>query len=296
MVYTATPAVALTIGGAALASLGGSMLVNGIPAALTDQHGPSGPAAVTEANALAASMGIVSPLVIGGAVALGAGWRSGLLLVVPLSALLWLLGRHVRIPAPLPPPRSTDVGARLPARYWLAWAMIACCVAVEFCVNLWAGDVLHEHAGLDAAASSAGLAAVFGGMTVGRLVGSRMALRVALEPILAAAIALALVGFAVFWLATSPLPALIGLVVIGLGIALQYPLGLAVAVRESLGQPDRATARVGVGIAVAVGVGPFALGAVADRTSTHAAFLIVPLLLVAAATLLAAVRRPSPSP
>ena len=77
--------------------------------------------------------------------------------------------------------------------------------------------------------------------------------------------------------------------VTGLGIAGQYPMGA-----ELCSRPRRrrcATAPRGScpsAIAVAAGAGPFALGALADATSTHTAFLVVPALMMAALVLLAA--------
>ena len=43
----------------------GSMLMNVASAALSDRHGPSGPRALTEANALASLAGLLGPLAIG---------------------------------------------------------------------------------------------------------------------------------------------------------------------------------------------------------------------------------------
>jgi fucose permease len=92
-----------------------------------------------------------------------------------------------------------------------------------------------------------------------------------------------LVGFAAFWASTAPMAALTGLVVVGLGIALQYPLGTVRAVAASGGRPDRAAGRLSVAAGLASGIAPFALGALADSIGTHAAFLLVPALLLAAA-------------
>jgi predicted MFS family arabinose efflux permease len=294
IVYTSSPAIGVTLTGAVLASFGGSMVVNGVPAVLAERHGASGAAAVTEANALAAGLGIVAPLVIGTSVALGLGWRAGILVVVPFSVVLWLSMRSVRLPAPAELPPTSAGPDRLPGRYWLAWGLVSCCVSVEFCMNLWAGDVLRERAGMTSAASSAALAAVVGGMTVGRVFGTRLALRIASEQLMLGALAVAAAGFALFWFASAPVTAVAGLGLTGLGLALHYPIGVVIAVRESLGRPDRATARVGIGIALAVGIGPFGLGAIADRTSTHTAFLLVPGLLAIATVLVLAVRRATP--
>ena len=80
--------LALTLTFATLGSFGGSLLVNGVVAALTEHHGTAGPAAISEANAAAAAVGLVAPLIVGLAYSAGLGWRVGLVLVVVPTALL----------------------------------------------------------------------------------------------------------------------------------------------------------------------------------------------------------------
>ena len=97
-------------------------------------------------------------------------------------------------------------------------------------------------------------------------------------------------GFAVFWLAASPVPALVGLVVCGLGNGLHFPLAISIALRASDGRPDLATARGSYAMAIAFGVAPFALGVLADRAGVRWAFLLVPVLLAAAAAVTVRIR------
>ncbi len=191
---------------------------------------------------------------------------------------------------------AQDAPGRLPGRYWLAWTVLALCIAVEFAMTFWAGDGLREHTGASPAAATAGVTAIVAGMFAGRLAGGRLALRIRAGWLLLGAVGLAAAGFAVFWLSTAPLPAVAGLAVCGLGISLQFPLGAALAVEASGGRPDRGAGRVSFAAGVASGMAPFALGALADRVGTHAAFLLVPALLVAAAgCVLATLRAAAPA-
>ena len=73
--------------------------------------------------------------------------------------------------------------------------------------------------------------------------------------------------------------------IVGLGVAGQYPLGAAMVMALSGGQPDRAIAVMSIGVGLASGLGPFVLGALADQVGVQTAFLVVPVLCVAAATL-----------
>ena len=281
VVYVTGEVLALTLFGAFLGSFGGSFAITSSAAVLTDHHGPRGASAVTEANATAAAVGLVAPLVVAAAVSVGAGWRVALLFVLPILLALGLAGRAVRVPPPGEP--DVSAGRRLPARFWVSWVVLTAGIAVEFCMVLWTADALRDRTGLSAAAAATGVTAVVAGMAAGRLAGGRLALRRSVDSLLLGAVATAGAGFAVFWLARSPTVAFAGLAVCGLGIALFYPLGVTRAIAASQGRPDVASARGGLGAALAVGAGPFGLGALADQVGIHAAMLVVPGLLAVAA-------------
>lgn len=299
VLFCATPALPLTLAGAALAGLFGSLVVNGTAAALSDYHGAAGPAAVSEANATAAAAGTVAPLVLGLAAASALGWRAGLLLTLPLAAVLAAVAalRGIHLPSPPPveasgsPAGRATAGRSLPRAFWAAWAVLLLCISVEFSLTFWASELLVSRAGLAAGSAAAGITALVAGMTVGRLVGARLALRHPVDTLLLVAIGTALAGFGLFWVATAPLLALAGLVLAGLGVSLHFPLGISRAIAAADGRSDLATGRSALAAALAIGGAPFLLGALADGVGAHRAMLVVPVLLVAAATLVAWTRR-----
>jgi predicted MFS family arabinose efflux permease len=188
------------------------------------------------------------------------------------------------VPAALPAPPSVTAG-RLPRTYRLAWTCLLCTASVELCLNLWVADVLRVHSHAPEAAATAGLSAVVGGMCAGRVLGSRLLLRWPVPTVLLGAIALSAAGFAVFWLAPVPWLAVVGLVVLGLGDSMHFPLGVALVVAHSGGQPDLAVSRSSYAAALAFGVSPFLLGVLADVTGPHTAFLLVLVFLAGAATM-----------
>ena len=283
VLYVGTDVLALTLTGAMLGAFGGSFVVVPVAAVLTDHHGKAGASAITEANAVAAGIGTMAPLVVGLTVATGLGWRAAMLLLLPVVAVLGLVGRRVRYPTPQLEPDHHAGSRRLPTVYWIGWGVVTAGIAVEFCMTLWAADILRVRFDLSAAVASAGVTAVVAGMCIGRVVGGRLALRIAVDRLLYYALTVCAIGFTAFWLTTWAPLAIAGLLVSGLGIALIYPLGLSRAIDASDGRPDLATARVGLGAALASGAGPFVLGALADRVGIHGAFLVVPVLLVVAA-------------
>ena len=77
---------------------------------------------------------------------------------------------------------------------------------------------------------------------------------------------------------------MVGLAVCGLGNAVHFPLGIALAVAHSGGQPELALSRTTYAICIALSVAPFALGAIADRVGPHTAILLVAGFLAVSAT------------
>jgi predicted MFS family arabinose efflux permease len=288
--FTATTALPVTLLGALVAGIAGSLIVTLHAPVLADRHGAAAPAVISEANAVASTSGMLAPAAMGVFVSVGIGWRPGLLLVLLPAAALLLAGRRVAVPEPGAgaPFAGADARApgRLPRRYWAAWIVLVMLISVEFATTIWASELLRERVGLGDGAAAGSVTAVVAGMTVGRWAGSRLARRRLPDGLLASTLAVTLAGFAVLWLATAAWLAVVGLFVMGLGIALQFPLAIARGLRESQGRPDLAAARASLGAGLAIGLGPFVLGALADILGTHRAFLLVPALLGAAGTVL----------
>jgi predicted MFS family arabinose efflux permease len=265
---------------ALLCSFGGSFVVTCSSTVLSAVHRTSGPAAITEANAVAAAVGAIAPLVVGVADGLGLGWRTAVLLVLPTVAVLWVFGRRAAaVPRPAPT-RDGGGHSRLSSRFWVSWVVVTAGIGVEFCLTLWSADLLHDRTTLSRAAAAAAVTALVAGMAVGRAFGARLALRLPVDALMYAAVGVNSAGFLMVWAATESAVAVVGLLVCGVGLSLYFPMGLSRAIAASLGRPDQATARVGLGAALASGGGPFVLGALADATGIHAAMLVVPALLV----------------
>lgn len=335
-----------TIAAVAVVATFGMMVISGVNVVLTARHGPAAPAALTEANAVCAGMGILAPLTIGATVDAGLGWRPvtavevGLITLVALTALTF----RVRLPkrAPATAAAAVPVGApavvpatgpavipavapavvpaagpavvpaggpaefgsgrgparpaslraadadgpatsgRLPRAYWIAWVLMAVTGSIEVCLSLWTADVLRTHAGLSAGGASAAVAAIVCGMFAGRAAGGRAALRWPPVPLLLGAFTVSLAGFALFWASPIGWLAVTGLVVLGLGNALHYPLAISIALAVAGPAADRAAGWSSYSMAVGFGIAPVALGWVADGVGPHPAFLMLPCFIAAA--------------
>ncbi|MEU8381303.1 MFS transporter [Streptosporangium sp. NPDC048865] len=266
-------------------------------AALDDHHGPAGPAAISEANAVCVFVGIGVPFVVSVAAQSAFGWRAALLVTPVLAVLLALTMGRVRIPEP-----GAGAGAaaaeegrtRFGWRFYLAGAVLFCCVAMEFCFNLWAAKLFSDQTGLPAAVAATAVAAFTAGMAAGRLTGAWLALRTDPTVLFLGALLVTAAGWAIFWLSTDPLFSYAGLAVSGVGVALHFPMALSRVLAASGGRRDRASAMASIFTGLAVGIGPFLLGALADGFGTQRAFLMVPALigLAVGGLLITAVGRP----
>ena len=294
LIYTwpgAAPPVSML--GAALASFFGTFLLITINAFLLDYQGLAGPAALTEANALAAFAGIVGPIAIGIGAATVLGWRAGVwVVVITLIAVEVWRGRHVGVFGSRGLAQHEAEGGRFGTPVYWSLGVIMCFLAAEFSLTFWGADLLRERSGFGAAAAAASLASITSGMLVGRLGGARLAERMPTESVLKGSIVVALASFILAWGFTWWPIVLLGLFLTGVGIGVHWPLGVARVVRASGGMTDRASAAASIAGSIAMAIAPFALGTLSDTIGFHLAFLLVPLFLAAALAIL--VLRPVP--
>lgn len=275
----------LTMTAMLLAGLGGSLSINATLAALSDHHGPRSAAAVSEGNAVAAVIGLLAPLSIGVATALGLTWRPGLAVVLLLALGVTVMVRNLGdIPsyrAGSPAPDAVSSSA-LPLPFWPMWVALIACSMVETGLTSWTPELLEQRASMSSGAASAGVSAIIAGMALGRFGIGWLTLRRDVRALFVASLAVAASGWLLVYLATTPWTAIAALVLVGVGIAGHFPLGAVLLMRAALGQADRAVGMLGVGLGAASGAGPFALGALADGVGIHQAFLLVPSALLIA--------------
>jgi fucose permease len=141
------------------------------------------------------------------------------------------------------------------------------------------------------------MAGYFGGVVAGRTLGSRLARRHDPTRLLALALAVAATGFAVLWPSRAPAQALVGLVLLGIGLGNLFPMAVSVTVALASERAALASGRAVLMTSFAVLLAPLTVGTLADATSLKAALAIVPVILALAAATLALVHRArTPSP
>jgi len=308
------PSLVWSLPAVVLLAVGGNMAISAAQPGLALHHGPAASAALTEANGVGSSLGLIGPLAVGACVAIGWGWRPAVAVTVVIAVATAVLVSRApdggamtppvrSVPRPGTPPESTDavvasveamaVGGGDPAgashagrsalNHLPAWCFlvaVVAAIAMEMSTTYWATDLVREQTGAGAGIAAATTAGLLVGMSTIRFVMGPVSLRIAPARILAAGFALAIVGWAILWSATTPATAIVGLVVAGLGYGVQYPLSISLLIASAPGADDAAQARATFAGSLAVGVGPFALGALADQVGIHTAFVVVPLVAV----------------
>lgn len=270
------PSLPAAVGCAALMGMGGTTVLIMMPLVIEARQPQARAEGLSEANLGATAAGIVAPLAIGAATLSGIGWRVGMLLAVPMIIAV-MVGASV----------CTDRGAgnhadahpvthgRLPRPFWRWWAAIMTVVATEFCITFWAVELLRDAAGMREGAARAALGVFVAGMTLGRVVGGRLASTRDPQVLLVGSLAVALAGFVVLWSAGSPAQAILGLAVTGTGVGPLFPMAMALAMDAAPGRAPLASARTATGSGLAVLIAPFVLAALADGVGVRPAFLLV---------------------
>jgi fucose permease len=270
-------APALTVLAALLMGAIGSYLLVMVQATLSDHKGPQRSIALTESNVCASIAAMLAPLLISQAEGLSIGWRAALLLGAVAWVLLSLSGRGIAIPAEPPRPESGAARARLPRLFWVYWAVVFLCVAVEWSVIFWSPAFLERVVGVDKVTAAGALTFFFLAAVIGRFAGSRMTRRWPPTMLLTGAAALVVIAFPVFWLSRNQAVAFAALFAIGLGIANLFPLTLSAATTVAASSANRASARISLAAGLAILSAPLLLGALADRAGIEPAFALAGL-------------------
>lgn len=292
-VLTLGPGIASTLSGVFVIAVGCNIAVASSQVALSLHHGRASSAAITEANGVGSGVGLVGPLAVGLTVGIGWGWRPAVAVVALLAVFTaWRVSRRqdLDVTAPALPARTDGEPASIPtaspgakrAMWWFLAAVIAA-LSLENATTYWATDLIISRTGADDGIAAAATAGLVAGMTLIRFVVGPLTARIAPVHLLAGSFLFAIIGWFVLWTTTSTTVALVGLFLAGVGYGAQYPLSIALLLRVAGGAVDRAQSRATYAGGIAMGVAPFALGALADASGAHTAFLVVPVLALAGA-------------
>ncbi|HEY5080910.1 MAG TPA: MFS transporter [Bauldia sp.] len=276
----------------------GAFLPAVVPAALSDMHGEMRRQAFAEQAIVAYGCAIIGPLATGGFIAWGLGWRPAVVLGCLLGIGLTIVFRNVALAEPQVHAGPTT--AKLPPAFWAYWFLIVFACSLEFSVLLWSPTFLERVAGFTPANAATVAAGFFVGVLIGRIALRALVTRYSPRTILFSAFATGAIGFVLYWIVGQQWAAIVGIVLLGLCIAPQYPLTMALGLGVAAGANDAASARMTLAFGLALLIAPAALGALADVVGLRLAHLTLPALiaaeLVSFLAALALSRRATPIP
>jgi hypothetical protein len=173
----------------------------------------------------------------------GAAGADPRLLALCLGVALWLVAWWItaRLGEASTHSAGEGTGFALPARgVILIGALCFLVMMTEGAIGDWSGIYLRENLGATAAASATGFTGFSLGMAVARLGGDPINTRLGAGPLLRGGMSLVALALATVLLIGSPVPAVIGFALTGLGIANAVPILFSAAGRHEPAGPSLA--------------------------------------------------------
>ena len=280
--FVISPPVILTLPATLITGFGTSIVINTMLTSMSHHYGKAAEVAIPQANGIA-SVGFVTGTALIGTIAslYRDFWRLGLLLALPVALVLVLVGREKNSEEHVPDESGPQSGKMSP-KFWLAWFGFVACISSEFATSFWAAALLKDRVGSTAAISTVAIVALGTGMGIGRWFGGSLLKTFKLDNQLLGIVALQFFGFTAFWLSHSMIISLVCLLVIGLGISMQFALSAIRLVGFSDNRPDLAVGKASLAAGIAIAGAPFLLGFLGDNFGISRAYIMVPVLIALA--------------
>ena len=279
--------LAITASAAFLVSLLATAALIRLWAVLADVHGPRRAVAMAEGEVWVSLGGIISPLLIAAMAGTAFGWRSAFVLAALLVAATVLFTLRVPIPPPVartPPESGTDRSSR--RRFPPLLVVVFAIVALEFALTFWLDSYLADDVGLNRQLAVTMVSGLYAANLLGRVLASRLAQRFQVEPVLAGALAVVLLGLPILLTAQNALTAELGLAIAGVGIAATFPLTSALHVATSRHGADAAMGQVLAIASVGQMCGPVVVAVLAQVSNLRVGLIpLVGFTLLAAGAL-----------
>jgi MFS family permease len=271
----------VTLAGAVASGAGAAVLVLLGPGLVADRHGDDRDAVMAVVNVFPMLAALGLPLAVAVALALDVGWRP----VLGVPAVVTGVVAAVLVAGAAMPGFSAPASAAGTARWWRVgpvrrrWLTLAAGTLVDVGLGLWAASLLREVGGASEAAAAGLVAVLFTAMAVSRALTAGLARRFGAGPVLVGGLAVALVGFGPLLVGPGLVGRVVGLGVIGLGIAPLYPLAVSRLFDAGLGSA-RASVAGALASGVGITVGPILLGVLGDAVGLRWASAVLPVVLV----------------
>lgn len=281
LAFSIHPAISIAAG--VIIGFAGSIAGQALIGGLVDRFPKQRATTVAELVMVNSIFAAMAPLLVAVVINYGMPWRLSLALPVVILAAICAGTRCGGGGRLAPAPVSALESTRLPAAYWLYFAIVFLTVAAEWSIAFWCPEYLERVLKFERADACTGLSVFLFAMLFGRMIGARLTTIAPTQILLVGATGLAIVGFLLFWSSTQLVFVYAGLILLGLGESNCYPLALAAAIGAAAGKTTEATARMSISTGSAICLAPLLLGIAADHVGIAHAYGIVAVLLVIAA-------------
>jgi predicted MFS family arabinose efflux permease len=280
--FVVSPPVYITIPATLITGFGVSVVINTMLTKMSGHYGKAAEVAIPQANGVA-SAGFVTGTALIGTIAIAYPnlWRLGLLLALPVTLVLFFVGREKDAEDHVPDSDGPQ-GGKLSRRFWISWFGFVACISSEFATSFWAAALLKDRVGSTAAISTVAIVALGTGMGIGRWYGGLALKNLKLDTQLLSIIALQFAGFLGFWLSHNMFLSLASLFAVGMGISMQFALSAIRLISLSDGRPDLAIGRASLAAGTAIAGAPFLLGILGDNFGISRAYIMVFVLIAIA--------------
>jgi fucose permease len=271
---------ALTLSGAAVASLGAACLVIVVPTVVFAHHREAPTQALAMLNSFPMLSSTTLPAAVGLAVALDVTWRAAYLIPLALIgvAIIAIAGRAAAPDAPHAAPVGLGELFRTP-RFARRWAVLACGVLVELATASWAASIMVDRGGASKGLGAALTVGFFIGMAIGRVSLTNVLRTHSPQRVMVWSFVGVLISLAPFLLGPGLVDRVIGLLLLGLTLSAVYPLSIS-----RLFELHDDTEALGRATAIASGVGatfgPLLLGTLSDAVGLGWATVVLPVFCV----------------
>jgi len=272
-------AAPITIAGALLMGMFGTLALIRVWAALADADRRRRAVALSEGEVAVSLAGIATPLLIGALAGSAATWRLALAIGTATIALAVIGVLRADFPSPHPATREQTRDLRLQPTLVIVFAI----VALEFALSFWLASYLNDDVGLARQTAVVLVSVLYAANLTGRLLASRLARTHPPEHLLFAAIGCVLAGLPCLLAATSATAAVLGIALTGAGIGALFPLTSSLHLQNERTHCDSALGEVLTVAALGQIAGPLLAGAIAQASSLRVGLLVLPALTLLAA-------------
>lgn len=290
VMFVYSPPVQLTLLATLLGGIGTSTVINNMVTSISHHFKEDAAIALPQSNSIGSVGYVAGTLFVGTLAGTSISWRYGLLIAAPLSLVLYIFGREKGAEEHVPDLNGPQRG-KLSAQFWWAWIGFVACISSEFATTFWAAALLRDRVGSTAAISTVCIVALGSGMGIGRWFGGPALKRFKLDHQIQIIIGAQFFGFAIFWFSHILILSLISLLIMGLGISMQFALSSIRLIGLSDNRPDLAIGNSSLAAGLAIGGAPFLLGVLGDSLGISRAYIMVPILIAIAMIII--VRVPS---